>query len=98
MKKWMLAFVVWFGLVSGAHAQIPVTDVASLTQQIQQVVSWGQQLQQMKSQLQQQQQMYQSMSGGRGLGSLLNNPTLRMPCRPTGRRFIRRFKMGAIKD
>ena len=77
MKKWMLAVVVWFGLVSCAQAQIPVTDVASLTQQIQQVVSWGQQLQQMKSQLQQQQQIYQSMSGGRGLGSLLNNPTLK---------------------
>lgn len=63
--------------IGSASAQIPVTDVASLTQQMQQVVSWGQQLQQMKAQIDQQKQMYASVSGSRGLGQLLNDPTLR---------------------
>lgn len=60
-----------------AHAQIPVTDVASLTQQIQQVAAWAQQIQGMKDQLTQQQQLFNSMNGARGIGQLLNNPELK---------------------
>ena len=63
--------------IGGASAQIPVTDGLSLVQQIQQVASWGQQLQQMKAQIDQQKQMYESISGSRGLGQLLNDPSLR---------------------
>ncbi len=58
-------------------AQIPVTDVASLSQQIQQVTAWAQQLAQMKTQLEQQRQLYASISGSRGLGQLLNDPALK---------------------
>lgn len=60
-----------------ASAQIPVTDAASLAQQIQQVMAWGQQIQGMKDQLTQQQQLFNSMNGTRGIGQLLNNPTLK---------------------
>lgn len=64
-------------LAQGAHAQIPVTDAASLAQQVQQVASWGQQITAMKDQLNQQKQLFESMNGGRGLGQLLNNPALK---------------------
>ncbi len=68
------ALVAWAAL---AHAQIPVTDAASLAQQIQQVAAWGQQIQGMKDQLSQQQQLFNSMNGARGIGQLLNNPALK---------------------
>lgn len=75
MKKFVSATILL--AMNAAQAQIPVTDVAGLTQQVQQVISWGQQLQQMKAQIDQQKRMYESMSGSRGLGHLLNNPALR---------------------
>lgn len=77
LKKLLVVGLAFFGLVDVASAQIPVTDVAGLTQQIQQVISWGQQLQQMKAQIDQQKATYEAMSGSRGLGSLLNNPALK---------------------
>jgi len=77
IKSIIAGLVLALAGIGGASAQIPVTDVAGLTQQIQQVVSWGQQLQQMKAQIDQQKQMYESLSGSRGLGQLLNDPTLR---------------------
>jgi type IV secretion system protein VirB5 len=60
-----------------AQAQIPVTDMASLAQQLQQVAAWAQQIQGMKDQLLQQQQLFSSMNGARGIGQLLNNPMLK---------------------
>jgi len=66
--------------VAGVNAQaqgIPVMDLASITQQIQQVAAWGQQLSAMQNQLNQAQQLYQSLSGSRGIGQLLNDPSLR---------------------
>lgn len=66
----------------GAFAQIPVTDVASLTQQIQQVMAWGQQFQQMKeslekfqTQIDNQVKQIQAITGGRGMSSLASNMT-----------------------
>lgn len=76
IKNW-IGGVVLLVTTCSVSAQIPVTDVASLTQQMQQVVSWGQQLQQMKSQIDQQKQQFEALSGSRGLGSLLNNPLLK---------------------
>lgn len=75
-KLWFSIAFIWVGM-SSATAQIPVTDVASLTQQMQQVLSWTQQLQQMKAQIEQQKAAYESMSGSRGLGSLFNDPALK---------------------
>jgi type IV secretion system protein VirB5 len=74
-KLWVIVSAV-LGCAS-AQAQIPVTDMLSIQQQIQQVVAWGQQLTAMQSQLTQQQQMYQSMNGSRGMGQLFNDPSLK---------------------
>lgn len=76
IKKWLLTLTVVLGC-SGVHAQIPVTDLASLTQQMQQVAAWAQQIKGMKDQLEQQQQLFNSMNGARGIGQLLNNPELK---------------------
>ena len=66
-----------------ARAGIPVIDAANLAQQIQQVIAWAQQYQQMVSQftklqqqLQQMQTMTSKLDGGRGLGSILQNPAI----------------------
>jgi len=54
-----------------ANAMIPVIDIASLTQLIQQVASWEQQLQGMAQQLSQLRDTYSSMTGQRGMQALL---------------------------
>lgn len=66
--------------VGGAHAQIPVTDVASLTQQIQQVMSWAQQYKQMidqlenqKKQIDNQLQQIKAMTNGRGMSQIASD-------------------------
>ncbi|WP_218668887.1 type IV secretion system protein [Variovorax sp. KK3] len=65
---------------AGASAQIPVTDIASLTQQVQQVMSWTQQYKQMidslknqKEQIDNQVRQIQSLTGGRGMANLAGN-------------------------
>lgn len=74
-----VALSLALGHVAPTQAQIPVTDVASLTQQIQQVLAWAQQytqmIEQIRNQVQQIQQLqntYDSMTGNRGLEMLLN--------------------------
>jgi type IV secretion system protein VirB5 len=66
-----------------ARAGIPVIDGTSIAQQIQQVLAWAQQYQQMvdqfnklQQQFQQMQTMTQKLDGGRGLGSILQNPAV----------------------
>ena len=60
-----------------AHAQIPVTDLASITNnvtaQVETIAQWAQQLQQMKAQIDQYKQQYQAITGARGMGDLLND-------------------------
>jgi type IV secretion system protein VirB5 len=65
--------------VGSANAGVPVIDVANLAQAIQQVLAWAQQYQQMVDQIQearnqvsQLQTTYNSMTGTRGLGTILN--------------------------
>jgi len=67
--------------VSSAHAGIPVIDGANLFQAIQQVAAWAQQysqmvdsIQQLRAQYAQLQTTYNSMTGNRGLGTILNGP------------------------
>lgn len=83
MKKLLLTIVAMLTVMicAPARSQIPVTDVLSLTQQIQQVLAWAQQYAQMVQTLQNQvdqitqlQDTYDSMTGSRGLGALLNGP------------------------
>lgn len=64
-----------------AKAQIPVTDGASIAQQIaaqvETIAKWKMQYDQMTSQINQMKQQYESLTGSRGLGNILNNPALR---------------------
>lgn len=80
MRRFFNKFLFMLAIIagtSGAHAQIPVTDLAGLAQQMQQVASWAKQITAMKDQLDSQKQLYESMNGGRGVGQLLNNPALK---------------------
>lgn len=76
LKRYFLFASILLGC-SAAQAQIPVTDIASLTQQMQQVASWAKQITAMKEQLDSQKQLFESLNGARGVGQLLNNPELR---------------------
>ena len=65
--------------VGSANAGVPVIDVANLAQAVQQVVAWAQQNQQMidsiqeaRNQVSQLQTTYNSLTGNRGLGTILN--------------------------
>ena len=74
-----LAFALTLFAGTQAHAGIPTIDISNLAQSIQQVVAWGQQyqqmiesIQQMRNQYAQLQNTYNSMTGDRALGTLLN--------------------------
>ena len=86
MRKWIRLFAFVAALVGAnqASAGIPVIDVANLAEGIEQVVAWGQQYTQMVQQITSLQQQYQqavqtysSISGVRGMASLVNNPATR---------------------
>ena len=64
-----------------AHAQIPVTDGASIAQQaaaqVETIAKWKLQYDQMMSQIDQAKQQFESLTGSRGLGTITNNAALR---------------------
>lgn len=64
-----------------AHAQIPVTDGASIAKQIanqvETIAKWKLQYDQMMSQIDQAKQQYDSLTGSRGLGTIMNDPAMR---------------------
>ena len=75
----MLAAFVLSAAVGSAHAGVPVIDVANLFQAVQQVAAWLQQyeqmvesIQQLRNQYAQLQTTYNSMTGNRGLGTILS--------------------------
>lgn len=82
MKKVAFALTLGIGAVLGttstAEAQIPVTDVASITlnttNQAANIAKWIESIAQYKLQLQQMEQQYKSLTGSRNMGSLLNDP------------------------
>ena len=86
MKKLLRAWVMAasLGLAGHAHAGIPTLDVANLVSSLQQVFAWIEQYEQMMQQIQgiqrqvqQAEQTYNSLSGIRNMGDLVNNPALR---------------------
>ena len=79
MKMLVHALLVLAAMACGTHAnaQIPVTDLGSIAQQVQQVAAWGKQFAQMQTQFNQLQSTYNNISGIRGMASLVNNPALR---------------------
>lgn len=64
-----------------AHAQIPVTDLASISQgvsqQVETIAKWKMQYDQMISQIDQSKQQFESMNGSRGMGNIMNDPAMR---------------------
>jgi type IV secretion system protein VirB5 len=77
--KRLIAAAALTAAVGSANAGIPVIDVANLAQAVEQVIAWGQQysqmvqqIDQMRAQYAQLQSTYNSMTGNRGLGTLLN--------------------------
>ena len=77
--KRLFAACALTAVVGSANAGIPVIDVANLAQAVEQVVAWGQQnaqmveqITQLRNQYAQLTNTYNSMTGNRGLGTLLN--------------------------
>lgn len=83
MKAFSLSIVLAAGIAmsSAAFAQIPVTDGASIAQQVaaqvETIAKWKMQYDQMTSQINQMKQQYESLTGSRNLGQILNNAALR---------------------
>jgi type IV secretion system protein VirB5 len=76
----ILILAALLGAAAGAHAQIPVTDVAMNIQTklawTKQAVDMVNQIRTMKSQLDQAKATFDSLNGSRGMSNLLNNPML----------------------
>ena len=83
MKTFSVSLVLAAGIAvsSAAFAQIPVTDGASIAQQVaaqvETIAKWKMQYDQMTSQINQMKQQYESLTGSRNLGKILNNAALR---------------------
>jgi type IV secretion system protein VirB5 len=75
--KACLAFSCLFGVQEGAVAGIPVIDGANLVQTIQQVINDITEIENQIQQITQLQSQIDNISGFRGLGSILNSPSLR---------------------
>lgn len=78
-KGKVLAACIAFAAFGGmAYAQVPVTDVAHITldetNQATNVAKYIEMIQQYKTQIDQMKQQYDSLTGSRGLGEILNNP------------------------
>lgn len=81
MKRIFLGVAMSALMSSAAFAQIPVTDGASIGQQIaaqvETIAKWKMQYDQMISQLDQAKQQFESMNGSRMLGNIMNDPQYR---------------------
>lgn len=81
MKRILLGVTLSALMSSGAFAQIPVTDGASIGQQIaaqvETIAKWKMQYDQMIDQIDQAKQQYSALTGSRGLGNIMNDPALR---------------------
>lgn len=82
-KKSLLAVAAALSLsASPAFAGIPVIDLAAITQAIMQVKSWGQQASDMVNQIKNMENQLNAIKGGRGMGLLLNDPSVRQAMGP----------------
>jgi type IV secretion system protein VirB5 len=71
MKIRTLTVVVAMAISSHANAALPVIDAAALAQASQQVKAWGEQYQQMRTQIEALNFQIKSMTGDRGMATLL---------------------------
>ncbi len=69
--------IAFVGFVGQVHAQIPVTDAAAIAKSAadnaEQLLKWVEQIRQMEQQYKQMEREFQSITGARGMGDLLNN-------------------------
>lgn len=80
MMRLAVAFVLPVSVSMGAHAQWTVnvnSDIPAMINQAQTMAQWGKQYQQMIEQITHMKNQYAAMTGSRGLGQILNNPSLR---------------------
>ena len=81
VKLYPIVLVAGLGLGATAGAQIPVTDSAAITNaqtaHVEALAKYVEQIQQLKFQVEQLRQQYAALTGGRGLGAILNDPRLR---------------------
>ena len=70
----VLGVAGWMIFGNHAQAQIPVRDDASIAETI---AKWKIQYDQMNSQIDQMKQQYESLTGSRNLGQILNDAALR---------------------
>lgn len=75
MKRLLTKAVVACVITTGGHAHaqgIPVIDLQSIAQGLQQIIAWEQQYLQMVRQIEQQQELIRNATGSRQLGMILN--------------------------
>lgn len=76
IKLFAFALLASFSFV--ANAQVPVTDIAHITtttqNQVANIAKYVEMINQYKTQIDQMKQQYESLTGSRGLGNILNNP------------------------
>jgi type IV secretion system protein VirB5 len=80
MKRRTGCLLTLFLLIAGAQAQaqgIPVIDSSNLAQAIAQLQAWAKQYEQMRQNISVLEQQYNSISGIRNMGDLINNQTIR---------------------
>jgi type IV secretion system protein VirB5 len=72
-------FIVTTLSVTLAYAQIPVTDTVAIeksaAQHLAEIAKWADQLKAMERQFNQMKAQYDAITGSRGMGQLMNNPT-----------------------
>lgn len=76
----MIVAASMLGAAVNSFAQVPVTVTSSIPDTLNQIATmkkWVDQLQFMKNQVEQMKSQYDSMTGTRGLGQIMNNPALR---------------------
>ncbi len=76
-----LAFAVLFAPSLSVHAQIPVTDGASIAaraaQHVESLAKYLEQITTLKAQLESANRQFEALTGTRNLGDILNNPAIR---------------------
>lgn len=81
MFKKSIALILLAAAATGAHAQIPVTDVAmngqTMTNQVANMAKYVEQITQLKRQYDQAKQTYENISGIRNIGGLMNSQLMR---------------------
>jgi type IV secretion system protein VirB5 len=80
LKVFVLAAIIGAAASPVAYAQWTVnvnSDIPAMMNQVQTMAQWAKQYEQMVQQITQMKNQYDSMTGTRGLGQILNNPTLR---------------------